>query len=339
MTAPAVLLMHPSYIEPGIIMPYAQPSAAFETLGGSGPKVALGEGDLLVYAKRLDLRTYASAGQMAPNQLPGVAFTPSMISTATYLNRYRAEWDHHDVAAYNRWGINLVNAYSYGLRQADVQLSRTALLYGMNASNGEGLVNTAGAYTVSLPADSNAHTTVTTYDPGQMAQWLIQQVISLKVRMNQLGIPRKIVIVGPQRVLGYFEGEVVELTAYQRPGAGSASIRAEFEKILSEAGGDSVVWGYDDTLIGKGASSTDLVMIVCPEVERPEVDAQFNTNEFAKLTPSLNFNTSMYTDMVAPREILTPLPGGATDLVAERRTTSGWGIRPEAISLLSMSYP
>lgn len=339
MAAPATVLMHPSFIEPGIIMPYAQASHAFELLGGRGPMVKLGEGDLIVYAKRLDVRTRIAAGQMAANQLPGVAFTPSMVSTATYLNRVRAEWDHHDVAAYSRWGINLVSAYGYGLRQAHVQLERNALLYGMNPANGEGLLNTAGATSVSLPADSNGHSSVTTYDPGQMVQWLLQQVQQLKTRCNQLGTPKRIVIIAPQRVLGQFEYEIVELTSYQRPGAGSATIREAFEKVLTEAGGDSVEWGYDDTLIGKGAGGTDAVIICMPDVTKPSFGGAYDTNVFADLGPSLDFTTAMYTDMAAPREIMTPLPGGATDLVTEKRITSGWGIRGESITVVSMTYP
>ena len=46
----------------------------------------------------------------------------------------------------------------------------------------------------------------------------------------------------------------------------------------------------------------------------------------------------MYMDMAAPREIPTPLAGGAIDVVFEQRATSGWGIRPEAITVISMQY-
>jgi len=339
MPAPATITLSPSFTEPGMIMPSAQASHAFELLGGRGPMIKLGEGDLVVYVNRLDVRTRISSGQTAANQLPGIAITPSKISTATYLNRLRAEWDHHDSASYSRnWNINLQAAYSLGLRQAHVQLERNALLYGINPSNGEGLINTAGAYTVTLPADTNSHSNVTLYDPGQLAQWLIQQVIALKTRTNQLGTPRRITMVGPQRTLGFMEGEIVQVTSFQRVGAGSATIRLEFEKVLAEAGGDVLTWGYDDTLIGKGAGGTDMVILALPDVEPLHGPAGLDTNVFAGLEPGLNFTTAMYQDMPAPREIIAPLTAGATDLVSEKRSTSGWGLRPEAISLLSLAY-
>jgi len=42
--------------------------------------------------------------------------------------------------------------------------------------------------------------------------------------------------------------------------------------------------------------------------------------------------------MPAPREIPTPLAGGAIDVLSEWRISSGWGVRPEAITILSAAY-
>ena len=97
-------------------------------------------------------------------------------------------------------------------------------------------------------------------------------------------------------------------------------------------------WVYDDTLIGAGAGGTDAVVITIPEVEVPLVNSTVNTNEFAKLTPSLAANALMFCDMAAPREIPTPIAGGAIDVLSEMRSTAGWAVRPEAITILSMAY-
>ncbi len=74
-----------------------------------------------------------------------------------------------------------------------------------------------------------------------------------------------------------------------------------------------------------------------PEVIKPEGDA-WDTNEFARLAPGLSATTLQLCDMVAPREIPTPMPGGAIDVLAEIRMSSGWGVRPEAVFNISMSY-
>jgi hypothetical protein len=335
--APAFVQVHPSYMMPDTLMPYSQASGAFELLASGAPLIRLADGDLYAYIKRVDLRTRMAAGQSAYNQLPGVNFALSQISAPTYLLRVRAEYDHHDTAAMARWGLSIVDAHRLGMRQATFQLIRNGLLYGFNPVNGEGLVNTNGATAVNLPADSAGNTTVVTYDNGQMAFFLIAQVSALKTRTNQLGIGRRFVFVGPQRTLGAMEYQnIVQLTSYQRVGAGSTSTAGVLKDVL-EMNDDEIVWAYDDTLIGKGAGGNDAVIIVMPEVEQPK-GSRINTNEFAKLTPSMEACTLQLCDMAAPKEIPVPLAGGAIDVLAEQRVTSGWGVRPESITIVSMQY-
>lgn len=335
--APAFAVINPSYTEPGIILPYFQASGAFYTLAGEEPLVRLGDGDLQVYMKRLDIRTRVAAGQSAYNLLPSISTAPSMINTPTYLARVRGEYDHHDTAAMGRWGVSIVEAQRLGMRQGHFQLARTALLYGMNPANGEGLVNAPGATAVNLPADTNGNDTIVTYDNGQMATFLLTQISALKTRTNQLGIGRKINILAPQRVLGAFEYQnIVQLTQYQRAGGGTVPTAGVVKDVL-DMNEDDIAWLYDDTLIGKGAGGNDAIVINMPEVEKPR-GSRINTNEFAMLEPGIAACTVMYCDMAAPREIPTPLPGGAIDTLSEWRWTSGWQVRPEAITIVSAQY-
>jgi hypothetical protein len=101
--------------------------------------------------------------------------------------------------------------------------------------------------------------------------------------------------------------------------------------------GDTVEWVYDDTLANYSSAGVDTVLIVMPEVEKPR-GAVFNTNEFATLTPGLSACTLMYADVAAPIEIPTPLAGGAIDVLSEMRASPGWGVRPEAVTVLTMTY-
>jgi hypothetical protein len=335
--APSFVTVNPSYTLPELLLPYSQASGAFDLLPTGEPLVRLSDGDLVAYIKRVDVRTKMASGQAAYNALPSVSVSMSQISTPTYLMRVRAEYDHHDTAAMGRWGVSIVEAQRLGMRQGHFQLARSALLYGFNPVNGEGLANTNGATSVPLPPDSQGNTTVVTYDNGQMAFFLISQLSAIKTATNQLGIGRKFTILGPQRVLGAFEYQnIVQLVQFQRIGAGSTST-AGVVKDVAEMNDDEIIWAYDDTLIGKGANGTDLVIVAMPEVEKPQ-GSDFNTSEFAKLAPGLDACTLQLCDMAAPREIPTPLPGGAIDVLSEMRITSGWGVRPEAIRLVSMKF-
>lgn len=334
---PAFVQVHPSYFAPEIIIQQNQASAAFDLLGSGDLQPRLSDVDQYVYMKTLSVRTKIGSGQAAYNSLPSCTVVAGQISTPTYLMRVRAEYDHHDVAAGAVWGVSVPAAQSKGMRQAHFQQARNSLLYGFNPQNGEGLLNAPGATAVSLPADSNGNTTVATYDNGQMAFFLLAQVLAVKTRMYQLGMPCRVVIVGPQRTLGAFEYQgIVQLTQFQRVGAGTANVKDLIQSALS-GNGDSLTWGYDDTLIGKGAGGADAVLMVVPEISTP-TESGVNTNEFATLQPSLSATTLQFCDMAAPREIPTPLPGGAIDVLSEWRITSGWAVRPEGVSIISMIY-
>jgi hypothetical protein len=335
--APSFVQVHPSYVLPETLMPYAQASGAFDLLADGGPLIRLGDGDLYAYIKRVEVRTMMAAGQAAYNELPGVSFALSQISAPSYLLRVRAEYDHHDTAAMARWGLSIVDAHRLGMRQGTFQLMRNGLLYGYNPANGEGLINANGATAIPLPPDGNSNDTVVTYDNGQMAFFLISCVSAIKTRCNQLGVGRKFVFIGPQRTLGAFEYQnIVQLGQYQTKGAGSTSTAGVVKDVLA-MNDDEIIWGYDDTLIGKGAGGNDAVMIVMPEVIQQK-GKRINTNVFADLTPSLSACTLMLNDMAAPKEIPTPLAGGAIDVLSELRSTSGWGVRPESITIVSMQY-
>lgn len=335
--APAYETVNPSLMMPEIIMPYSQESGAFHLLAGSEPRVMLGEEDLAVYIRRLDVRTRSSVGQSAYNVLNGPDIVASMIQAPTYLIRVHTEYDHHDTAASGRWGFSLPEATRLANQQAVVNTARTALLFGMNPANGEGLLNANGATAITLPPDTYGNDTASTYDNGQMAQFLQNMVLAVKIRTNNLGIGRKFVFCGPQRIFGQYGYNIVQLTAYQRPGAGTTSTMGVVTEVLM-TNGDAVLFVYDDTLQGKGAGGTDAVILTMPEVERPKIMTPgWSTNRFADLNPGMSATVMQFCDMVAPREIMAPLAYGAQDTLFEERITSGWAVRPESVTILSIA--
>ncbi|AHE73410.1 hypothetical protein M942_22605 [Enterobacter ludwigii] len=336
---PSYQIVNPSYIMPEMILSCQQASGAFSVMASGNPLARLSDGDQYVYMRRLDIRTRVASSQSAnANQLPSVSLDSRMIQTPTYMLRARAIYDHHDMAAAGNWGYALPEAQRLGMRQAIFQQMRNGLLFGMTPSTGEGILNTHGATTTILPPDSQGNTSVLRYDHGEMAQFILGQLLAIRTRTMQMGLPSRMVVLGPQRILGAMEMlQVVQLTSYQRPGGGTATVSGTVKRIAEESDCD-IEWVYDDTLIGAGDNGTDAVIISMPEVKRPEMNAKINTNEFAKLSPSLEATSLMLCDMAAPREIPTPIAGGAIDVLSELRSTSGWVLRPEAVTIISMPY-
>ena len=154
----------------------------------------------------------------------------------------------------------------------------------------------------------------------------------------QLGVGRKFTIIGPQRTLSQWEYNIVQLTSFQRDGAGSESTRGVFDAILMK-NGDELTWVYDDTLQGAGGDAdTDIILIAMPEVEVPKRMSSVDTNVFATLSPNNPTCLTQYSDMAAPREIISPLAGGATDVLSEWRLTPGWAPRPQALTIVTARY-
>lgn len=336
---PAQVRANPHFAEPGLVVTYAQASGAFNALMDGKPQTKIGAGDLYVYINSLDLRTETFTAQASSNFLPSSTLIGSQYSTPTYLIRTRAIWDHHDIAAAANYNVSLPAAQDLASRQGIFQQMRTMLLYGYNPSNGEGLLNAAGATAVTLPADTNGATTVSMYDNGQMALWILAQIVAMKTGMYQSGnnISNKVVIVSPQRIFLQFQyGSIVQVTSYQRPGAGTSTIGQVIQNVVTEMG-DEIEWHFDDTLIGKGAGGADAVILTIPEVETPSI-LGINTNEFGEISPQMRGVNLMYTDMAAPMKIPTPTPDGGITEIQEIRCSSGWNIRPQGLYILSMPY-
>jgi len=337
--APSYVTVNPHHMMPELIMQYSLASGAFTTLATENPMPRLGEADLYVYAKKVQLTTQVSANQSTANQLPSASVIPSMISTATYRLQTRAQYDNFDEAATGAWGYALPEALRLAARQGIAQQLRNALLYGYNPANGEGLLNTAGATRVNLGADSNGNVGYSTWDSGQLAQFLLNMIGNLKTTTLQIGQPLRLVFLAPQRFIQQISyGGIVSLTQFQRIGAGVETTAGLVETVASWAGGDDVSFAADDTLVGQGYGGTDAIILVAPELKIPRANAQINTNVFATLTPNQTATTLMLCDVAAPTEIPTPLPDGGITTLYTMRSTSGWGIRPEGMTILSAAY-
>lgn len=335
--ASAYRVIEPSFKEPGLLVQYQQPSGYTDTLEGGEIRARLGTDNLAVYMKQVNIRTRNAGAQSAFNELPGVDIQASLISTASYLFRVRAEYDHHDVDAGANYGFSTPQAYTLGMRQAHAQQARDIALFGLQPQNGEGLLNAPGATIINLPADSGGNDTLVTYDNGEFAFFLSQMILLLKKNTLQLGQGQKFTVLGPQRALGLFEYNVVQLTSFQRVGAGTASSKGTFQEILMD-NGDELTWSYDDTLQGAGGTAdTDVIIIAMPELNLP-VGAYDDTNAFAGLAPASPANITQYADKAAPTEIMVPLPGGVTDVTSEWRLTPGWAVRPQGLLIIKALY-
>ncbi|HGJ5860606.1 MAG TPA: hypothetical protein ACHBX6_13145 [Arsenophonus nasoniae] len=337
--APAITTISPSLMNPEFIMQYSMASGAFEILADGAPKVRLGTMDLVVYQKMLRMTSQAMAGQSLAAQLPSSSVVPFYDQMMTYRIQSRSQYSYLDTDAASQWGYSLVDALRLANRQAHAQYLRNMLLYGVNAANNEGIVNSPNAITINLGKDSKNNETYPSWDSGEMAIFLLNQIASQKTKALVLGQATKTVILAPQRFLQTLEYTgVVQLTTYQRAGAGTATVGTMVKTIANEAHGDEILFAADDTLIGKGAGGSDLIVITIPELVIPKARQDINTNIFATLTPNQQAVNVMFMDVAAPTEVPSPIPDGGLTTLFTCRSTPGWSLRSEVVTLLSAKY-
>ena len=330
-------LLHPHHYEPGLIVTQSQASGYRKTLAGGELRVQLGAIDKAVYANVLDVRTQIAANQATANVLPGVSVEGHFIQAGTYTVRQNNEYSEWDVAEAGEYNVALPMAYRYGQRQGAFQFIRNAGLFGINAANSEGLLNTPGATTINLPPDSWGNANLRNYDAGQLAIWFNGVINSGLTRQFLFGTPVRVVLLGPQRILGTMQTQdIVQLTSFQRPGGGSMTT-AQVITNVNEQFGYTIEWAYDDTLQGQGGSaSTDVVLVCFPELNVNTMPG-LNTNEFGMVAPNISGSILQYADVAAPVEVTTPVPS-ALHVESTMRVSAGWVIRPQAITIATIPF-
>jgi len=335
---PTRTVVKPSYEDPGLIIDNFQLSGFLSMLTDGAPKVRLSPGDQYVYKNGLSAKTRSAAAQSGGTYLPSADLIAQQYSVPAYKIRVRLTQEADDEEAAGNWGIALPQTNTFLAQMAIFQQLRNTTLYGFNPANNEGLKNTAGATELNLPSDSFGNTGVLEYDAGQMFNFLTETVVEMLSKCFQLGLRDVTVkVLAPQRIFGLIAiSKIVQLTSYQRDGAGSNSSAGSAQEVLSRSG-IGFEWAYDDTLIGKGDAGSDLVIMTLNDI-KTGTQSVIDTNVFGKTSPRDDSVNNVYMDMAAPREIPTPVTDGGISKVYELRATPGWNFRPQALYLISMPY-
>ena len=222
---------------------------------------------------------------------------------------------------------NSISLQAMGQRRGHI------VFFGADASENQGLFN-ASSETVSLPADSASHNTLKSYIPGELLEFLVDQIRAVSdLSYNML---RPTVIVAPINAINYIRSKIVPLTNYQEKGAGTSSIAQVFENVVYNMNGMNVKLVSCSYMAGKGTGDTDVMLIINPGVEVKEEEkgsaAYFN-----------NFNKSGYIntfmdDALELKQYQNPPMYEAIETVMESIYTPGYTVRADAIRSIEYKY-
>ena len=217
--------------------------------------------------------------------------------------------------------------------QAMAQRRAHITFFGADASENQGLFN-AASETTSLPADSASNDKLTTYIPGELMEFLVSQARELgNLSYNML---KPIVIVAPIDAINYIRSKIVPLTAYQEKGAGTSSIAKIFENVVYDMNGLNVKLVPCSYMKGKGASNTDVMLIVAPGVEIPEEDRD-STGYFNTVSAHDYVNTFI-DDALEYEEYQNPEMYQSHEWVMNSIYTPAYTVRADAIRAIEYNY-
>ena len=205
--------------------------------------------------------------------------------------------------------------------------------FGADAFEAQGLFN-ASSETTSLPADSGSNSTLTTYIPGELMEFLVAQIRAISdLSYNML---KPIKIVAPLNAINYLKGKVVPLTSYQEKGAGTSSIAKVFENIVYDMNGMQVEFVPCSYMAGKGSGNKDVMLIVAPGTE-VEVENRDSTAYFNGFSED-DFINTFYDEALEYEEYMNPEMYQVKEQISTSILTPGYCVRDDSIRSIEYTY-
>lgn len=327
-----------TYQSPNFLLTKVLRSGAFRLLGEARPR-AMPLATPQVMIRTLTNRGEAMVGENVTRNLPigtlpvlGAFYIPtySIASTVMYnsIDSLRSKENSYD----------LRSMLDDGMKQTFRLTERNLLIYGAKNAPNEGILNAVGAYAHTLDPDQFGVSNISNMDQGYLATALSGLASDIVQKAMAVGEPTRLVILAPQRIITVLTSrKVVQLTDYQRPGAGVAGAGEMAAALLANISVNFEL-AVDDSLIGKGKNGTDLIIIGVPEIPPDSGEINSTNAVYAGFPNKENGCIVQYTDSYMPIAKSAITFPGELQVVYSKNTTSGIVVRPELFSLISVAY-
>lgn len=321
----------PSAVIPSVVMPTFQ-DVPFEKYFAE--KTSYGDiADDFLYLNTInELSAPTAIGQQW--RIPEtVQVSNSQLQYAYYTISARCECTADDIAKFAKLGMG-IDLYTYSDQICEIAINQRrhySALFGFNPNEIQGLI--AMGTSATLPADSSAHTTLISYIPGELLQFIVSQ--ASVVRTTTFGMAKPTIFASSSRVINYINSLIVPLTNYQMVGAGSDSVGGSYERVVGQMLGAGKIEFIEDNLLeGAGTGGADLIMIVAPGLNAQEADTQF-----AQTPRDRQFPANTFTDNPGDMRItVNPEINRVLSNDYSVKTTGGAVVRKNAVRVITAKY-
>jgi hypothetical protein len=253
-----------------------------------------------------------------------------------YAVRTRYEFTDHDADKFNAITGQSLQRLSEQLCTMAInqRLHRMALFPADPSETSQGILanGTAGSF----PEDSDAHTTIKTYNTWELVQVLAEA--ARDAMDNTYGQAKPVVLASSVRVINYLKTAMVPLVNAQMQGSGTYTVSGAYSEIIGRAlGVGAITLVSDDLLKGTATGGKDYILFISPGLDEADpVPAEISQNLLGD-GQVIKYNTNM-NSAGSLRKKIDPNVAWVNRGHYEIVTTCGYCVRKEAIQILEATY-
>ena len=253
-----------------------------------------------------------------------------------YAIRTRYEFTDHDADKFAAiTGVSLQSLSEKLCTMAiNQRLHRMVLFPADPSETSQGILanGTAGSF----PADSDANTTIKSYNPWELVQVLAEA--ARDAMDNSYGQLKPVVLASSVRVINYLKTAMVPLIDAQMKGSGTYTISGAYSEIIGKAlGVGEITLIADDLLKGTATGGKDYILFVSPGLDDADPVPEDISQNMLNDGQEIRYNTNMNSPGGLRRKFdpnLAWVNRGHYEIVS----TCGYCVRKEAIQILEATY-
>ena len=325
----------PHSLIPGAVFPVNQNADYVKMFAGITKYGDLGS-DYLYLPTFEKIHTPTTIGQQWRGGVDTAQFANGQLAWQYYTIQARFEYTDQQAAKLSKLvpSIGIDNFLDKLCQQGVNQRRHYGALFGFDPAQTQGLVKQGT--TATFPADSDANTTISAYNPDELMAFMAGQART--AMNNTYGMAKPVIFASSVRVVNYIRSTMINLMQYQMPGAGVDSVGGAYSRVVGEwLGVGKIEFIADDLLKAAGTNSTDIMLFIAPGLaEQDSVPPEFSQYKLDD-QPGNMMNTFMDNagGLIISRN---PIMNRVTSVDYSLQTTPGAVIRADAVRVIEAAY-
>jgi hypothetical protein len=326
-----------SSVMPGYVAPVVQDTNFKECLADITHFGELGAPAL--YLPTLSrIHTPTTIGQQWRADADSVGFDNNQLTFWYYTIHARYEYTDQQAAKMSKVlpAIGLQDLNTRLCEMAMNQRRHYGMWFGFDpTSTAQGIIAQGTTYT--FVNDSDAHSTLLTYNPPELVALLA--AVARETMNATYGMAKPVVIASSPRTINYIMSTIVAVTESQLPGAGIDSVGGTFGRVVGDwLGVGKVKFIQDKLLEGTGGTAlTDPVVFIAPGLSEAD-PVPADISQYSLMDNNINRINTFMDNAGGLLRMENPIINWTHQGLFKLQTTPGAVVRKEAVRVINIPY-